>query len=326
MKHSPSRVIVSIFCCAMLLTSPTAQADNFPEKSIRLIVPFPPGGSPDVVARLLAMKLTERYGQSVVVDNRSGAGGLIGSEMAAKSTPDGYTLLMGNTPTHAIDVSLYRKISYDPVRDFEPIILLATTSAILLANPAMPVTTLAQFIAYAKQNPGKLLYASAGNGTFGHLTMEMFKSMAGINLTHIPYKGNPAGLVDLVAGRIQAMFPTLPTAQPHIRAGTVRAIAISSTERSQFFPDVPTFAEAGVPGYEATVWYGLFAPAKTPRQIITQLNKEISNLLAQAETRKILSVAGADAAGSTPDAFSHFVKSEIAKWAVVIKNSGARVD
>ena len=303
-----------------------AQAPAYPTKPIRIVVPFPPGGATDILARDVAQKLTEAWGQQVIVDNRPGAGGNVGSELVAKSAPDGYTLEMGTVGTHAINASLYAKMPYDHVKDFAPIILVAAVPNVLEVNPAIPVNSVTELIAYAKANPGKLNFASSGNGTSIHLSGELFKVMAGVEMTHVPYKGSAPALQDLVGGQVQIMFDNLPPSLPMIRAGKLRALAVTSAARAPALPDVPTVAEAGLPGFEASSWFGLLAPAGTPPAIVAKINGEVAAWLATPEAKEQLSKQGAAAAGGTPDDFAKHIAAETAKWAKVVKASGAKVD
>jgi tripartite-type tricarboxylate transporter receptor subunit TctC len=310
----------------LALVAALACAQTYPTKPIRLVVPFPPGGATDILARDVAQKLTEAWGQSVIVDNRPGAGGNIGSELVAKSAPDGYTLEMGTVGTHAINASLYAKMPYDHVKDFTPVILVAGVPNVLVVNPALPANSVAELIAYAKANPGKLNFASSGNGTSIHLSGELFKVMAGVQITHIPYKGSAPALQDLLAGQVQMMFDNLPPSLPQIKAGKLRALAVTSLARAPALPDVPTLAESGLPGFEASSWFGILAPAGTPAPIVAKLNAEIAKWLATPEAKEKLSKQGANAAGGTPDDFAKHIATETAKWAKVVKDSGAKID
>ncbi len=303
-----------------------ASAQSYPGKPLRLVVPFAAGGATDVLARIVGKELGDRLKQTVVVDNRGGAGGTIGSDAVARAQPDGYTLLMGAVGTHAINVSLYKKLSYDPVKDFEPVILVATVPNVLVVPVALPVKSVKELISFGKANPGKLNFASSGSGTSIHLSGELFKTMTGIDMQHIPYKGSGPAMADLLAGQTQMMFDNLPSSMPHIKAGRLRPLAVTSAKRFPALPEVPTIAEAGVPGYEASSWFGIFAPAATPPQIIALLNGELNKILAAPDTRKRLLEQGADAAGGTPEQFAALIKSEIPKWAKVVKESGAQVD
>jgi tripartite-type tricarboxylate transporter receptor subunit TctC len=320
--------LVFAAAAAVLSAAPVAiaQAPAYPTKPIRIVVPFPPGGATDILARDVAQKLTDAWGQSVIVDNRPGAGGNIGSELVAKSAPDGYTLEMGTVGTHAINASLYAKMPYDNVKDFVPIILVAGVPNVLEVNPALPVNSVPELIAYAKANPGKLNFASSGNGTSIHLSGELFKAMAGVEMTHVPYKGSAPALQDLIAGQVQVMFDNLPPSLPQIRAGKLRALAVTSAARAPALPDVPTVAEAGLPGFEASSWFGLLAPAGTPPAIVAQINAEVGKWLATPEAKENLAKQGANAAGGTPEDFAKHIAAETAKWAKVVKASGAKVD
>ncbi|MEO8305601.1 MAG: tripartite tricarboxylate transporter substrate binding protein [Betaproteobacteria bacterium] len=303
-----------------------AQEPAYPTKPIRLVVPFPPGGATDIMARAVAQKLTEAWGQGVVVDNRPGAGGNIGSELVAKAAPDGYTLEMGTVGTHAINSSLYAKMPYDHVKDFAPVVLVAAVPNVLVVNPAVPVNSVQELIAYAKANPGKLNFASSGAGTSIHLSGELFKVMAGVQMTHVPYKGSAPALQDLLGGQVQLMFDNLPPSLPQIKAGKLRALAVTTPSRSPALPDVPTIAESGLPGFDASSWFGVLAPAGTPPAIIAKLNAEIAKWLASPEAKEKLASVGANAAGGTPEDFARHIQMETAKWAKVVKESGAKVD
>ena len=298
----------------------------YPTKPIRLVVPFPAGGATDLLAREVSKHLTDAWGQSVVVDNRPGAGGNIGSELVAKSPPDGYTLEMGTVGTHAINASLYSKMPYDHVKDFVPVILVAGVPNVLVVNPSVPVNTVQELIAYAKANPGKLNFASSGSGTSIHLSGELFKVMAGVNMTHVPYKGSAPALAELIAGQVQLMFDNLPPSLPQIKAGKLRALAVTSARRAPALPDVPTVAEAGLPGFEASSWFGVLAPAGTPPAVVAKLNAEIAKWLMSPEAKEKLAGVGANIAGGTPEDFARHIQAETAKWAKVVKESGAKVD
>jgi tripartite-type tricarboxylate transporter receptor subunit TctC len=298
----------------------------YPTKPIRIVVPFPAGGATDVLARAAAQKLTESLGQPVVVDNRPGAGGNIGAELVAKSAPDGYTLLMGTVGTHAINPGIYPKMPYDHVRDFAPIILVAGVPNVLEVNPSLPVNSVQELIAYAKANPGKLNFASSGNGTSIHLSGELFKTMAGVQMTHVPYKGSAPALQDLVGGQVQLMFDNLPPSLALIKAGKLKPLAVTSKVRAPALPDVPTLAESGLPGFEASSWFGLLAPAGTPQPVIAKLNAEIAKWLATPEAKEKLVAQGANIAGGTPEDFARHIAAETAKWQKVVKDSGAKID
>jgi len=299
-------------CFAAFAAGVSAQA--YPTKPIRIVVPFPAGGTTDVLARAAAQKLAETLGQPAVVDNRPGAGGNIGAELVAKSAPDGYTLLMGTVGTHAINPGLYPKLPYDHVKDFAPVILVAGVPNVLVINPALPVNSVPELIAYAKANPGKLNFASSGNGTSIHLSAELFKTMAGVQMTHVPYKGSAPALQDLVGGQVQLMFDNLPSSLALIKGGKLKALAVTSGARAAALPDVPTLAESGLPGFEASSWF------------IAKLNGEIAKWLATPEAKEKLLAQGANAAGGTAEEFAQFIAAETAKWQKVVKESGAKVD
>ena len=303
-----------------------AWAQAYPNHPIRLVVPFPAGGTTDILARDAAPKLTEALGQSVVVDNRPGAGGNIGADLVAKSAPDGYTLLMGTVGTHAINPSLYAKMPYDHVKDFAPVVLVAGVPNVLVVNPSLPVNSVADLIKLAKSKPGAINFASSGNGTSIHLSGELFKTMAGVDMTHVPYKGSAPALTDLMGGQVQVMFDNLPSSLQQIKAGKLRAIAVTSAKRSPALPDVPTIAESGLPGFEASSWFGVLAPAGTPPAIVARLNAEINKWLQSPEGKEQLLGQGAQAAGGTPEQFAAHIRAETDKWAKVVKASGAKVD
>ncbi len=328
MRQSLLRATVMLAgLAAIALAQPAAaQAPAYPTKAIRLVVPFPPGGATDILARNVAQKLSETWGQSVVVDNRPGAGGNIGSELVAKAAPDGYTLEMGTVGTHAINASLYSKMPYDHVKDFAPIILVAGVPNVLVVNPSLPVNSVQELIAYAKANPGKLNFASSGPGTSIHLSGELFKVMAGVQMTHVPYKGSAPALQDLLGGQVQLMFDNLPPSLPQIKGGKLRALAVTSLTRAPALPDVPTIAESGLPGFEASSWFGILAPAGTPPAIIAKVNAEVAKWLASPEGKEKLVAIGANAAGGSPEDFARHIQVETAKWAKVVKESGAKVD
>jgi tripartite-type tricarboxylate transporter receptor subunit TctC len=302
-----------------------AAAQEYPVKAIRFIVPFAPGGPTDIMSRALAEKLTARLGQQLVVDNRGGAGGSIGTAIAARSTPDGYTIVIGHIGTLAINVSLYPSLEYDPVKDFAPISMIATLPLGLFVNANVPVKSVAELVALAKAKPGQLNFGSAGNGSATQMAGAMFKTIAGIDIVHVPYKGNAASLVDLVAGRVQMMFSNLLTTAPHVKAGRLRAIAISTAKRSQQAPDLPTIAESGVPGYDYAPWYGILAPAGTPRAIVMRLNREIGQIINTPEMKERFRKQGIDLLTSTPEAFAELIRREIPKWREIVKKSGAHV-
>jgi tripartite-type tricarboxylate transporter receptor subunit TctC len=316
--------VMAALCVAALV--PLAHAQGYPAKPIRLVVPFPAGGATDILARAAGQKMTEAWGQPVVVDNRPGAAGNIGSELVAKAPNDGYTLLMGTVGTHAINASLYAKMPYDHVRDFAPVVLVAGVPNVLVVHPSVPASTVQELIAYGKANPGKLNFASSGSGTSIHLAGELFKVMTGVQMTHVPYKGSAPAVSDLLGGQVQIMFDNLPSALPHIKAGKLKALGVTSAKRAPALPDVPTIAESGVPGYEASSWFGLLAPAGTSRDVVTKINAEVAKWLASPDGKEKLAGVGANAAGGTPEDFAKHIAAETAKWAKVVKESGAKVD
>jgi len=327
MKASFIRALSACVAALACVAAPLAHAQGaYPTRSVRLVVPFPPGGTTDSLARAAAQKLTEAWGQQVIVDNRPGAGGNIGAELVAHAPPDGYTLLMGTVGTHAINASLYSKMPYDHVKDFAPIILVAVVPNVLVVNPSLPVNSVQELIAYGKANPGKLNFASSGNGTSIHLSGELFKSLTGVQMTHVPYKGSALALTDLVGGQVQLMFDNLPYSLAFIKAGKLKALAVTSTTRAVALPDVPTMVEAGVPGFEASAWFGILAPAGTPRDVVMRTNTEVVKWLASPDAREKLAAQGAIAAGGSPEDFARHIAAETAKWAKVVKESGAKVD
>jgi tripartite-type tricarboxylate transporter receptor subunit TctC len=303
-----------------------ASAQSYPDRTIRLVVPFPAAGTTDILAREVAQRLTEVLGQTVVVDNRPGAAGNIGSDLVAKSAPDGYTLLMGTVGTHAINPSLYSKMPYDHVKDFVPVVLVAGVPNVLVVNPALPVNSVADLIKLAKDKPGRINFASSGSGTSIHLSGELFKTMAGVDMIHVPYKGSAAALTDLIGGQVQIMFDNLPSALPQIKAGRLRAIAVTSLKRASVLPDIPTINESGLPGFEASSWFGVLAPAGTPAPIVLRINAEVNQWLQSAAAREKLLSQGAEAAGGSPEQFANHIRAETEKWAKVVKASGAKVD
>jgi tripartite-type tricarboxylate transporter receptor subunit TctC len=311
---------------AIALWAACACAQPYPSKPIRLVVPFPPAGTTDILARDVAKQLTTVLGQSVVVDNRPGAAGNIGSDIVAKSAPDGYTLLMCTVSSHAINPSLYSNLPYDHIKDFAPVALVARVPNVLEVNPGVPVYTVADLIKLAKEKPGQLNFASSGSGTSIHLSGELFKTMAGVDMVHVPYKGSAPALADLVGGQVQLMFDNLPSSLAQIKAGKLRAIAVTSAQRSPVLPNIPTIAESGLPGFEATSWFGVLAPAGTPPAIINRLNAEIDKWLQSQEGKDELLTQGALPAGGTPEQFAAYIKSETEKWAKVVKLAGAKVD
>ena len=319
-----------IFCAivAIIAASPTPVvcAESYPVKPIHLVVPFPPGGSLDVVARAIGQKLSEAWGQPVVIDNRPGAGGNIGADLVAKSAPDGYTILEGALSTHAVNLSLYGNLPYDPVKDFAPITLVAVTPNVLVVNLSLHVNSVAQLIAYAKANPGKLSFGSGSNGSAGHLAGELFKREAGIDMVHVPYKGAAPALQALLAGDTQLMFDNLANSTPQLKAGKLNALAVTTAKRSALVPDLPTLSETGLPGFDMYTWWGFLAPAGTPKEIIAKWNAEVTRILNTPEMRAFFAQQGAEPSPTTPEQFSSLIRSEIPKYAKIVKESGAKVD
>ena len=314
-------------CLALLLVllSTGLGAQTYPAKPIKIVVPFPAGGIADIYARMIGARVGEAWSQPVVIENRTGAGGNIGADAVAKSAPDGYTLVMGSFGTHAVNVSLFSSMPYDPVRDFAPIALVLEAEGLLVVHPSIPAQSVLDLIAYGRAHPGRLTFASAGMGTASHLAGELFKTMARVDMTHVPYKGNVPAITDLLAGQTSLLFGTMPTVLPHAKAGKLRALATIGSARSAAAPDLPTVAET-IPGFEVNNWIGLFAPAGTPADIVRKWNTNVNNIMQGAEMKQRLLVEGARFTSNSPEQFGDFVKSEIAKWAPVVKASGARVD
>ena len=306
--------------------SASASAQAYPNRPIRMIVPWPAAGAADVMARTVAQKLSERLGQQVFVDNKPGAGGNIGMELAAKAVPDGYTIATGSTGNLSINPTLYSKLPYDAIKDFIPISMGALFPNILVVHPSVPAKSVKEFIALAKSKQEKLTYASAGVGTPNHLAAELFASMAGVQMVHVPYKGAPPAVTDLLGGQVSSMFSPLPTASPHLKSGRLRALGVTSSSRVASVPDVPTIAESGLPGYEAIAWNGFVAPAGTPKEIIARLHSEIAAILKMPDVKERLAVDGSIATAMTPEEFAAFAKAELVKWGQVIKASGARAE
>ncbi|MBI4189575.1 MAG: tripartite tricarboxylate transporter substrate binding protein [Betaproteobacteria bacterium] len=316
-------VIVPLLFIATV--SPVTWAQVYPARPIRLIVGFPPGGALDIIARIVGQKLGESFRQQIVVDNRSGATGVIAADIAAKAAPDGYTVLM-IAATHAVNAGFQKKLPYDPVKDFAAVVLVASSPNVLVANPSFPAKSVTELIALARAKPGQINFASGGTGGTTHLSGELLKLMANINLTHVPYKGGPLAISDVISGQMPLLFFSLPGALPQIKAGRVRAIAVTSTKRSGAAPEIPTMAESGVAGYEVANWYGILAPAATPKQIVGKLNAEILRALHSPDVAHAISRQGSDPLGSTPGDFESYLKSEIAKWTKVIRAADLRPD
>lgn len=310
---------------AIFVTGGPILAQSYPTKPIRILVPFPPGGTADILARVIGQKLGARWTESVIVDNRPGAGATIGTTVIAKAAPDGYSLLMtGNS--HAVAKSLYSELSYDPFKDFAPILLVGASPNVLVVNPSLPVRTVAELIALAKSKPNQLTFASAGPGSGSHLAGQLFKTLAGIEMVHVPYKGISPGILDVVAGRVSLAFAVLSGVYPQIRAGKLRALAVTSAKRSAFFPELPAVQESGLKGIDVVSWFGIFAPTGTPAAIVSTLNKEINKALQMKDIKEQLTELGVEIKGGSPEEFGKFVESDWAMWDKVIKDSGIRIE
>jgi tripartite-type tricarboxylate transporter receptor subunit TctC len=300
-------------------------AQPYPAKSIRLVAPSTPGDAPDVIARLVAERLSVALGQQVVVENRPGAGGVVGSEIVAKAAPDGYTLIMGNAGSHGINAAVYSKLPYDILKDFAPVSQIAIAPNIFVVNPGLPVHTIPEFIAYAKARPGQLSYASGGNGSSSHMSMELLKSMAGIDLVHVPYKGSTPALTDVISGQDAVMSVNMPPAVPHIKSGRLRALAVTTRARTPSMPELPTVGET-LPGYETVAWFGVLAPAGTPKDVVNRLSAEIAKIAQSPDMRERLAAMGAEPVGGTPDEFGAVMARDIAKWTALAKSVGIKID
>lgn len=315
------------FAAALAILAPhAAAADAYPAKPLRFVVAFPPGGGTDIIARSIAQKLAERIAQQVVVDNRPGAGGNIGTDMVAKSAPDGYTLLMGSAGPLAINASLFGKMPFDPIKDLAPVTLAASTPNVLVVHPSLKAATVNDLIALAKARPGEINFASSGHGTPAHLAGELFNSMAGVKMVHVPYKGAAPALSDLLGGQVQLMFSTMPPALPHVKDGKLRALAVTSAKRSPAAPGLPTVDEIALQGFEANTWHGVVVPARTPSAIVARLNREIVAILHLPDVVERLSGQGAEPVGSTPREFAAYIRAETLKWARVVRESGAKAE
>ena len=314
--------LCALGCCVPAHSA--GPADDYPNRPIRLVVPFPPGGGTDIVARVIVVKLTEGWGQQIIIDNRGGAGGVIGADTVAKSTPDGYTLLFGTPGALVINPLLNSKLPYNAMRDFAPVSLLALNPQLLAVHVSVPAGTVKELIALARAQPHKLNYASVGEGTPNHLAMELFKSMTGTDMVHVPYKGAAPAVTDLVGGHVQLMFNPMPPLLPHVKSGRLKALAVGGTQRSGALPDVPTVAEAGVPGYEYVTWYSIVAPARTPRAIIDKLNARLAEVLAMPDVAQRLSVQGAEPRASTPGELSRFMQEDTKRLGGIIRSAGIK--
>jgi len=322
-------LISALICVASAFTCIPGAASAqqpYPSKPIRFVVPYPAGGPLDTVARLLGQRVSESVRQPVVVDNKPGAGGNIGADAVAKAAPDGYTILMGAVATHAINPTLYASMPYDASRDFTPVTQVASTPNVLVVNPSVPATNVREFIAYGRANPGKLNFGSGSTGSAGHLAGELFKTMTGIDMTHVPYKGASPAMNDLVGGQIHLMFDNLASSLAQVRAGRIRALAVTTSRRSELAPDLPTVIESGLPGFDISTWFGIFVPAATPRDVVDRLHGEFTRALAQPDVREKMLNLGAEPVGNRPEEFAAFIRGEAEKYAQVIRASGAKVD
>jgi tripartite-type tricarboxylate transporter receptor subunit TctC len=325
MQIIPALLAVLIFT-GIYQSAGAADTSPYPSKPLRFVVPFPAGGPLDIAARVIGQELNHAWKQPVVIDNRPGAGGNIGADFVAKSAPDGYTILMGAVSTHAINVSLYRRLPYDPVADFAPVTLVAIVPNVLVVHPSMPAHNVRQLIALAKARPGQLHFASGSSGSAGHLAGELFKTLAGVDMTHVPYKGAAPAAIDLIAGHVELMFDNLASALSNIQAKRVRALAVTTTLRSPLLPALPTLAESGLPGFDIGTWFGVLAPAATPRDVVAALNGRIVRILNSAAVRDRFMALGTAPSGSTPEQFAALIKSEIVKYEKIVRDSGAQAD
>jgi tripartite-type tricarboxylate transporter receptor subunit TctC len=315
-----------LFLAIALLVPLWAAAQAYPSKPIHFVIPYPAGGPLDTVARLVGQKVSESVRQPILVENKPGAGGNIGADLVARSAPDGYSLLMGAVATHAINPTLYASIPYDAQKDFIPVTQIASTPNVLVVNPSLPVNTVHEFIEYAKAHPGQLNFGSGSTGSAGHLAGELFKSMAGVEMTHVPYKGAAPAMTDLIGGRLQLMFDNLASSLVQIKAGKVRALAVTTAKRTELAPELPTIAESGLAGFDINTWFGLFVPAGTPPPIVERLHGEFVKALQAPEVRSKMLALGAEPVGSTPAEFAQYIRSEAVKYAKLVKASGAKVD
>jgi tripartite-type tricarboxylate transporter receptor subunit TctC len=320
------KTILVLAAALITCAAPNAGAQSYPSRPVRVLVPYPPGGTADLLARLIGARLADTLGQGFVIENRAGAGGNLAAEAATKAAPDGYTLLMANAPVLAVNPSLYDKVPFDPVKDFAPVSLVANVPLLLVTHPAFAPKTVSELVTRAKAEGGKMNYASAGGGSTTYLATELFKSMAGVQMLAIPYKGSGPALSALVAGEVPVMFELFPSALGHVKSGRLRALAVTSAARSALMPELPTVAEAGLPGYEIASWFGIVAPAGTPREVIVKLNAEVVKLIDSPDMRARLATLGAEPRPSTPEQFAQLIPAEIRKWARVIKESGAKVE
>ena len=317
--------VISLSCgLAFLQPAIASSAETYPAKPVRIIVPFPPGGPVDTLARIVGQQLSPALGQQVIIDNRPGANGIIGTDLAGKAAPDGYTLLMGNLGPLAINVSLYRKLPYDPVRGFAPVAMVAVAPQILVAHPSLPARSVRELVQLAKARPGQLVYGSPGTGSGAHLSMELFKTMTAVDIVHIPYKGATPALADLLGGQTSLVLSSIVPAQPFVKTGKLRGLAVTGRTRTPALPEVPTMAESGLPGFEAMAWFGVLAPAGTPQAIVLRLNSEIAGILRKPEIKDQLAGFGSEPGGGMPEEFAAYIKTEIGKWGKVIKDAGIK--
>ncbi|NUZ06628.1 Bug family tripartite tricarboxylate transporter substrate binding protein [Piscinibacter koreensis] len=326
MSRLSRRSVVAGFAVALCIAATPGHAQSWPSRPIRLVIPFPAGGSTDVVGRLIGEKVSRALGQPVVVENRAGAGGTLGSDAAAKAPPDGYTFLLGTSSTQAIAPALYTKLPYDPVRDFTPVTLLGTATILMVVHPSVPARSVGEFIAWAKSKPGQVMYGSTGNGSVSQLTAEYFKSLAGIEMQHVPYKGDTPMTLDLVAGRVQVAFGTAVAFLPHVQAGKLNMLAVTDARPSPVAPNVPTVGASGLPGFEALQWFGLLAPAGTPGDVVARMHGEVVKALQAPDVHDKLQGLGMQIAASGPDAFGSFMRAESAKWGKIVRDAGVKPD
>ncbi len=316
-----------LIACALLTAfAGSVSADSYPSKPIRIVIGFPPGGATDILSRDFAARLGDELKQQVIIENKPGAGGTIGADQVAKAAPDGYTLTIGTSSNHAIAVSLYKKLPYDPVKDFAPITMLAVSQNVIVINPAIPANNVKELIAYAKSNPGKVNFGSSGNGTISHLTGEMFNTLNGTQITHIPYKGSAFVFPDLISGQISMMFDSTVSIAPLLKSGKVKPLAVTGAKRSKLMPELPTVAEASNPGFESSNWFGFFAPAGTPKDVVARLHAASAKVLSVSELQQRFAAQGAEVVANTPDDALAMLKTDIVKWADVAKRSGAKID
>ncbi len=328
MKSGCGRIWAGLGLCMIAAAQSVAQttAIGYPAKPVRIIVPFPAAGTADIMARIVGQKMSETWGQQVIVDNRAGAGGNIGAEIAAKSAADGYTLFLCTVGTHAIHQTLYKKLPFDPINDFAAIAYIAGVPNVVVVHPSLPVKTVMELVAFIKARPGQVNFGSSGTGSSVHMSGELLKVMTGLDMTHVPYKGNPQAVTDLIAGQLSLMITNMPSVLPFVQSGKLRALAVTTAARSPAAPGLPTMQEAGLPGYEASAWFGLLTPAGAPRDVINKLNAEVMRILKLRDVQQNLASQGADPLFMTPGEFDAFIRTETAKWAQIVKASGARAD